>query len=120
MNLDIIRKFHHYRNLQIGSISVKGDEEQVALQAVEFWSTIGDNKIGLQDENEGADDASYSMHFRFIEKALPSLVPMLLATLLEQEDDQDQDDKVWNISVSGRTIGLNSEGYLVLNTEVSR
>jgi importin subunit beta-1 len=39
------------------------------------------------------------MHFRFLEKALPSLVPMLLETLLKQEEDQDQDDNVWNVGI---------------------
>lgn len=87
--------------------AVKGDEEQVALQAVEFWSAICDEEIALQDEYEGSDDGNSTMHFRFIEKALPSLVPMLLETLLKQEEDQDQDDNVWNISMSGGTcLGL--------------
>ncbi|CAN6347234.1 unnamed protein product [Urochloa humidicola] len=87
--------------------AVKGDEEAVALQAVEFWSAICDEEIALQDEYEGSDDGSSTLHFRFIEKALPSLVPMLLETLLKQEEDQDQDDNVWNISMSGGTcLGL--------------
>ncbi|CAL5005816.1 unnamed protein product [Urochloa decumbens] len=87
--------------------AVKGDEESVALQAVEFWSAICDEEIALQDEYEGSDDGNSTIHFRFIEKALPSLVPMLLETLLKQEEDQDQDDNVWNISMSGGTcLGL--------------
>ncbi|KAG2619955.1 hypothetical protein PVAP13_3NG143712 [Panicum virgatum] len=87
--------------------AVKGDEEPVALQAVEFWSAICDEEIALQDEYEGSDDGNSTIHFRFIEKALPSLVPMLLETLLKQEEDQDQDDNVWNISMSGGTcLGL--------------
>ncbi|OEL25846.1 Importin subunit beta-1 [Dichanthelium oligosanthes] len=89
------------------SNAVKGDEEPVALQAVEFWSAICDEEIALQDEYEGSDDGNSTIHFRFIEKALPSLVPMLLETLLKQEEDQDQDDNVWNISMSGGTcLGL--------------
>ncbi|KAJ1262330.1 hypothetical protein BS78_09G098500 [Paspalum vaginatum] len=87
--------------------AVKGDEEPVALQAVEFWSAICDEEIALQDEYEGSDDGNSTVHFRFIEKALPSLVPMLLETLLKQEEDQDQEDNVWNISMSGGTcLGL--------------
>uniref|UniRef100_A0A0E0PL66 Importin N-terminal domain-containing protein n=1 Tax=Oryza rufipogon TaxID=4529 RepID=A0A0E0PL66_ORYRU len=87
--------------------AVKGDEEAVALQAIEFWSTICDEEIELQEEYEGSDDANSTVNYRFIEKALPSLVPMLLETLLKQEEDQDQDDNVWNISMSGGTcLGL--------------
>jgi importin subunit beta-1 len=47
------------------------------------------------------------VNYSFIEKALPSLVPMLLETLLKQEEDQEQDDNAWNISMSGGTcLGL--------------
>jgi importin subunit beta-1 len=85
----------------------KGDEEPVALQAVEFWSAICDEEIALQDEYEGSEDGNSAIHFRFIEKALPLLVLLLLETLLKQEEDQDQDDNAWNISMSGGTcLGL--------------
>ncbi|KAG0483610.1 hypothetical protein HPP92_011694 [Vanilla planifolia] len=33
--------------------AVKLDEEPVALQAIEFWSTICDEEIQIQDDNEG-------------------------------------------------------------------
>lgn len=92
---------------QLTSNAVKGDEESVALQAIEFWSSICDEEIELQEYGtlEGGD--SGSTHSRFIEKALPYLVPLLLDTLLKQEEDQDQDDSIWNISMSGGTcLGL--------------
>lgn len=86
--------------------AVKGDQEPVALQAIEFWSSICDEEIDLQEEY-GDDDAATSSHFHFIEKALPSLVPMLLETLLKQEEEQDQDDAAWNLSMAGGTcLGL--------------
>ncbi|KAF8396965.1 hypothetical protein HHK36_018602 [Tetracentron sinense] len=86
--------------------AVKGGEEAVALQAIEFWSSICDEEIELQEYGtaEGGDSAPHS---HFIEKALSSLVPMLLETLLKQEDDQDQDEGVWNLSMAGGTcLGL--------------
>ncbi|KAJ6750385.1 hypothetical protein OIU85_000964 [Salix viminalis] len=92
---------------QLTSNAVKGDEESVALQAIEFWSSICDEEIELQEYGtvEGGD--SGSTHSRFIEKALPYLVPLLLDTLLKQEEDQDQDDSIWNISMAGGTcLGL--------------
>ncbi|KAF5750792.1 Importin beta-1 putative isoform 1 [Tripterygium wilfordii] len=86
---------------ELTSNVVKGDEESVALQAIEFWSSICDEEIDADGEDSGPS------HSHFIEKALPSLVPMLLETLLKQEEDQDQDDSNWNISMAGGTcLGL--------------
>ncbi|XP_058075079.1 importin subunit beta-1-like [Magnolia sinica] len=84
--------------------AVKGDEEPVALQAIEFWSSICDEEIEVQEEDEDSEGATHS---HFIEKALPLLVPMLLEMLLKQEEDQDQDDSIWNLSMAGGTcLGL--------------
>ncbi|KAI3876110.1 hypothetical protein MKW92_023318, partial [Papaver armeniacum] len=54
---------------------VKEDAEPVSLQAIEFWSSICDEEIEIQEY--GGDE---SVHSCFIEKALTSLVPMLLET----------------------------------------
>ncbi|KAG0453536.1 hypothetical protein HPP92_024840 [Vanilla planifolia] len=87
--------------------AVKGDEESVALQAVEFWSSICDAEIQIQEEYEGSDDGSSNGHWHFIQRALHALVPMLLETILRQLEDQDQDDSAWNISMAGGTcLGL--------------
>ncbi|XP_052176127.1 LOW QUALITY PROTEIN: importin subunit beta-1 [Diospyros lotus] len=89
------------------SNAVKGDEEAVALQAIEFWSSICDEEIELQEYEVAERGDSVPPHSCFIEKSLPSLVPMLLETLLKQEEDQDQDDTTWNISMAGGTcLGL--------------
>ncbi|KAJ6822922.1 importin subunit beta-1-like [Iris pallida] len=86
--------------------AVKGDEEPVALQAVEFWSSICDEEIEIQETYED-EVSSVAPHSHFIEKVLPLLVPMLLETLLKQEEDQDQDDGTWNLSMAGGTcLGL--------------
>ncbi|GMH10207.1 hypothetical protein Nepgr_012048 [Nepenthes gracilis] len=87
--------------------AVKGDEEAVALQAIEFWSSICDEEIELEESCEDHSAQLEPLHSRFIEKALPLLVPMLLETLLKQEEDQDQDDSLWNLSMAGGTcLGL--------------
>lgn len=92
---------------ELTSNAVKGDEEAVALQAIEFWSSICDEEIELQEFESAESGDSGPAHSHFIEKALPSLVPMLLETLLKQEEDQDQDDSVWNVSMAGGTcLGL--------------
>ncbi|PON94326.1 Importin subunit beta-1s [Trema orientale] len=92
---------------ELTSNAVKGDEEAVALQAIEFWSSICDEELELQEFESAETDDSGPAHSHFIEKALPSLVPMLLETLLKQEEDQDQDDSIWNVSMAGGTcLGL--------------
>ncbi|KAL8160571.1 hypothetical protein V2J09_002108 [Rumex salicifolius] len=88
--------------------AVREDEEPVALQAVEFWSSICDEEIDILEEFDGdfTGDSEISC-FYFIKQALPALVPMLLETLLKQEEDQDQDEGAWNISMAGGTcLGL--------------
>lgn len=93
---------------ELTSRAVKGDEEAVALQAIEFWSSICDEEIERQEfDSLESEVDSGPPHSFFIEKALPSLVPMLLETLLKQEEDQDQDDETWNVAMAGGTcLGL--------------
>ncbi|XP_021774967.1 importin subunit beta-1-like [Chenopodium quinoa] len=88
--------------------AVREDEEPVALQAVEFWSSICDEEIDILEEYGGDFTGDSEIPcFYFIKQALPALVPMLLETLLKQEDEQDQDEGAWNIAMAGGTcLGL--------------
>ncbi|CAA7051050.1 unnamed protein product [Microthlaspi erraticum] len=99
---------HYMETLfQLTSNAVKGDEENVALQAIEFWSTICDEEIDRQEYDSPDTGDSSPPHSSFIQKALPHLVPMLLETMEKQDEDQDHDDDVWNISMAGGTcLGL--------------
>jgi hypothetical protein len=36
--------------------AIQGDEEDVSLQAVEFWSTLCDYELELEEEGEDADE----------------------------------------------------------------
>ncbi|KAI3421443.1 Importin N-terminal domain-containing protein [Psidium guajava] len=88
--------------------AVKEDEEPVALQAIEFWSSICDEEIDILEEygSDFTGDSEVPCYY-FIKKALPVLVPLLLETLLKQEEDQDQDEGAWNIAMAGGTcLGL--------------
>lgn len=87
--------------------AVKADEEAVALQALEFWSSICDEELEIQDNEVPEIGNSNPPHSQFIQKALPTLVPMLLETLLKQDEDQDQEDGIWNLAMAGGTcLGL--------------
>ncbi|PNX87388.1 importin subunit beta-1-like protein, partial [Trifolium pratense] len=73
--------------------AVRGDEESVALQAIEFWSMVCDEKTDILEEYVGDTTRDSDIPcFYFIKQALPALVPMLLETLLKQEEDQDLDE----------------------------
>eukprot|EP00249_Psilotum_nudum_P024753 c29286_g1_i1 orf=306-2930(+) len=92
----------------IASKAVREDEEPVALQAIEFWSSMCDEEIEIQEEygSEFTGDSEVP-YFQFIKQALPALVPLLLETLTKQEEDQDQDEGAWNLSMAGGTcLGL--------------
>ncbi|KAL9312854.1 hypothetical protein ACSQ67_018306 [Phaseolus vulgaris] len=88
--------------------AVRGDEEPVALQAIEFWSTICDEETDILEENIGDSNGDSDIPcFYFIKQALPALIPLLLETLLKQEEDQDLDEGAWNIAMAGGTcLGL--------------
>jgi importin subunit beta-1 len=88
--------------------AVKEDEEPVALQAIEFWSSVCDEEIDILEEYGGEFSGDSDIPcFYFVKQALPVLVPMLLETLLKQEEDQDQDEGAWNIAMAGGTcLGL--------------
>eukprot|EP00898_Chlorokybus_atmophyticus_P004073 jgi/Chlat1/4667/Chrsp3S05614 len=87
------------------SKAAKEDAEPVALQAIELWSTISEEEIALDEEYDEEDTEVINHHF--VKQALPALVPMLLETLTKQEEGQDTEENVWNVSMAGGTcLGL--------------
>ena len=82
--------------------AIKEDQEEVALQAIEFWSTVCDTEAELLEE----PDDSEPCH-NFIKAASPHLTPILLEQLTKQEEGLEQDDTGWNIATSaGTCLGL--------------
>lgn len=83
---------------------IKNGTDAVAQQAVEFWSTICDEEIGLHEEAEEARDTGESpdqVSHDFVKGAMPYLVPLLLHTLTKQEEDQEED--AWNVAMAAGT-----------------
>lgn len=97
---------HKLFNLTLEAI--KRDDPKVALQAIEFWSTICDEEINIAVENEEA--VSMKMNptrtsQNFIKGALQFLVPLLTECLTRQEENADEDE--WNVPMSAATcLGL--------------
>ena len=86
---------------------MKSENEEVALQAVEFWSTVCEEEIDLQleaddfGELEGTDGAAPRQSYNFARVALPEILPVILQLLTRQEEDAAEDE--WNVSMSAGT-----------------
>ncbi|KAK1225996.1 karyopherin Kap95 [Marasmius sp. AFHP31] len=85
-------------------VGMKHSDERVALQAVEFWSTVCEEEVELALEAQDAQDYGEmpereSKYFAKI--ALPEIVPVLLTLLTKQEEDADEDE--WNVSMAAGT-----------------
>ena len=89
--------------------TIQNDEEEVALQAIEFWSTLCEEEIDLNLEAEDLAMVGKMPErpcVNYIKSCLKDLCNLLLNyTLQKQEEDQDEDS--WNIAMSGGTcLGL--------------
>jgi len=88
--------------------TISSDEEAVALQAIEFWSTLCEEEMELIDEaaecTERGDPVGDGREcVRYVAAALEHLGPLLTETLTKQDEDADVDDDVWNLSMAGAT-----------------
>ncbi|PWA00137.1 hypothetical protein BB558_003829 [Smittium angustum] len=85
-------------------LGMKHENEKIALQAVEFWSTVCDEEIDLMIENEECLERGEEMtriNFQFVQRALNQVLPVLLWMLTKQDEDADEDE--WNISMAAAT-----------------
>jgi hypothetical protein len=63
--------------------AIKTDEELVAQQAIEFWSTICEVELELQRELDDFGKSSVAIH-QFVRGSVRFFAPVLLETLLKQ------------------------------------
>jgi importin subunit beta-1 len=90
---------------QLTTEAIKGDEESVALNAIEFWSTLCEEEMEIMDEV--ADGITGRTCMNYVSGALPNLGPLLTQTLTRQDEDAASDDEIWNISMAAATcLGL--------------
>lgn len=85
-------------------MGMKHEDERVALQAVEFWSTVCDEEIELALQSEEAaayDEPSERESQHFARIALPEVLPVILQLLMRQEEDATDDE--WNVSMAAGT-----------------
>ncbi|XP_040568978.1 importin subunit beta-1 isoform X2 [Lepeophtheirus salmonis] len=75
--------------------AMKSDCDEVALQGIEFWSNVCDEEVDLQIEAADAQEIGRPPEHvsRYYAKgALQFIVPILMETLVKQEDYDDEDD----------------------------
>lgn len=100
-------KMRLYMEKALFGLTVAGmnnEDERVALQAIEFWSTVCDEEIELKDELLDAHEAGEQPDresYHFAELALADILPVLLWTLTKQEDDYDEDE--WTVAMAAAT-----------------
>ena len=91
---------------QLTFATIRSDEEKVALQAIEFWSTVCEEEMELIDiaaeyAETGRDVPPESVCVGYVKAALEHLCPLLTDTLMKQDEDLGLDDDEWNLSMSG-------------------
>ncbi|PVU97545.1 hypothetical protein BB561_000469 [Smittium simulii] len=85
-------------------LGMKHEDEKIALQAIEFWSTVCDEEIDLSLEAEECLDRNEEMtrvNHKFVQRALSQILPVLLWLLTKQDEDTDEDE--WNVSMAAAT-----------------
>lgn len=80
--------------------SMRNTNESIALQAIEFWSSVCDEEIDRQILQEESSDPITIFHFA--RAALPHVLPTLLS-LLSLNRSQDADEDEWTVSKSAAT-----------------
>ncbi|KAF2672662.1 ARM repeat-containing protein [Microthyrium microscopicum] len=78
---------------------MKSEDEDVGKLAVEFWCTICDQEMEIEDENTQASaegSAELREYFSFAKIATPEVIPVILELLTRQDEDAADDE--YNIS----------------------
>ena len=73
---------------------MKNEEEDVAKLAIEFWCTVCEEELTIEDENLQAEAEGTEMrqYFKFARVATQEVVPVLLELLAKQDEDAADDE----------------------------
>ena len=78
-------------------LGMKSEDEDVAKLAVEFWSTVCEEEISIEDDNASVESADQMRPFyNFARVAASEVVPVLLMLLTKQDEDATDDE--YNLS----------------------
>lgn len=82
--------------------AIRNDVESVAMQAIEFWSTVAEEEVTIAYEIEASRDAGRppeAQSQNFVTDALPHLSGPIFDSLKKQEDDP-LGDSSWNTATA--------------------
>ncbi|KAF3000015.1 karyopherin beta [Neopestalotiopsis sp. 37M] len=78
-------------------LGMKNDDEDVAKLAVEFWSTVCEEEINIEEDNAQVESSDQMRPFyNFARVATNEVVPTLLLLLTKQDEDATDDE--YNLS----------------------
>ncbi|KAL1994105.1 hypothetical protein VTN49DRAFT_2774 [Thermomyces lanuginosus] len=78
-------------------MGMKNEEEDVAKLAIEFWCTVCEEELEIEDYNEMVGDPSMmKQSFQFARIACREVVPVLLQLMTKQDDEASDDE--YNVS----------------------
>ncbi|CAM9917727.1 unnamed protein product, partial [Laminaria digitata] len=84
--------------------TIREDQEDVALNAMEFWSSLCDEELEIMDEAAfERDPGTARVSQNYVKAALASLMPVVLETLSKQDEDSADDLEHWDLAKAGAT-----------------
>lgn len=90
-------KMRFYMERALFGLTVQGmksDDEDVAKLAVEFWCSVCEEEISIEDDNlhAVAEGSSQRPFFNFVMVATQEVIPVLLNLLTKQDEDSADDE----------------------------
>jgi importin subunit beta-1 len=88
---------------QLTMDAIRRDEEDVAKQAIEFWSTLCEVEVEMLDDAEDWATRDLPVErpcVRYVAAAVEHLGPVLLEALAKQDEDADTEDEHYNVSMA--------------------
>ncbi|KAJ5725231.1 uncharacterized protein N7483_006588 [Penicillium malachiteum] len=79
-------------------MGMKSEEEEVSKLAIEFWCTVCEEEIAIEDDNAEAQQEGVEARpfFGFARVATREVIPVLLQTMCRQDEDAGDDE--YNVS----------------------
>ncbi|TAQ89883.1 hypothetical protein B7494_g1838 [Chlorociboria aeruginascens] len=94
---DLMRFYMEKALFGLTIMGMKSEEEDVAKLAVEFWSTVCEEEIAIEDDNAQVEQTDQQRpYYQFCRVATNEVVPVLLMLLTKQDEDAADDE--YNIS----------------------